>query len=280
MQTITLTDEEIRAAILQAKKKQYHQDLMQGKVRATIPPPVNYFIDYSTYPLTEIEQKEVINRLKEKKQSDIKAKEYFAKIKQEERFLAITDEQLFRLILGRLYKIINTNTRTEKAITEQNADIVRNLVPYLLGFENELYDLNKGLLFIGGTGTGKTAIMTAIGDTPMGRFDLHSCELVADYYAEDSTYFFNQYVTNPIQPNIFFDDFGFETAKQQPYQKAVEEPMLIALVKRHELGLFRQTRITTNLNGDMIEQRYGQRLRSRLREMCNVIILNGKDLRV
>jgi DNA replication protein DnaC len=279
MQTITLTEQEITAALLQAKKKQYHQDLIQGKVRETLNPPVNYFVDYSTYPLTEIEQKEVLERLLAKKQSDIKAKEYFEKIKQEGRFSSITDEQLFRLILGRLYKLININTRTKKMITEQNADIVRKLIPYLMGFENELYDPNKGLLFIGGTGTGKTAIMTSIGDTPMGRFDLHSCELVADYYAEDPTYFFNQYVNNPIQPNILFDDFGFETAKQQPFQKSVEEPMLIALVKRHELGLFRQTRITTNLNGDMIEKRYGQRLRSRLREMCNVIILNGRDLR-
>lgn len=279
MQTITLTEQEITAALLQAKKKQYHQDLIQGKVRETLNPPVNYFVDYSTYPLTENEQKEILERLLAKKQSDIKAKEYFEKIKQEGRFSSITDEQLFRLILGRLYKLININTSTKKVITEQNADIVRKLIPYLMGFENEFYDTNKGLLFIGGTGTGKTAIMTSISDTPMGRFDLHSCELVADYYAEDPTYFFNQYITNPIQPNILFDDFGFETAKQQPFQKSVEEPMLIALVKRHELGLFRQTRITTNLNGDMIEKRYGQRLRSRLREMCNVIILNGRDLR-
>jgi DNA replication protein DnaC len=279
MKTITLTDEEIAAALLKAKKRQYHQDLMQNKVRAEIGLPVNYVVDYSTYPLTDEEQANVIERLQALKESEYKSRQYFERIKQQDKWHDVTEEKLFRLILGRLYKIINTNTTRERAITEQNADVIRRLIPYLMNIENEHYDIGKGLLFIGGTGTGKTAIMNAISDTPMGTFYFNSCELVADYYSTDNDYFFAQYVNSRYQPNILFDDLGFEKPKQQAYQKAVDEPMLVALVKRHELGLFRETRITTNLNADAIEQRYGQRLRSRLREMCNVIILNGNDLR-
>jgi DNA replication protein DnaC len=37
--------------------------------------------------------------------------------------------------------------------------------------------------------------------------------------------------------------------------------------------------ITTNLGGEEIEKLYGYRVRSRLREMFNVIELTGKDLR-
>ncbi|MDA3943267.1 MAG: hypothetical protein PF694_06975 [Bacteroidetes bacterium] len=43
------------------------------------------------------------------------------------------------------------------------------------------------------------------------------------------------------------------------------------LLSRYDNLPFNQTHITTNLNADAIEQTYGSRLRSRMREMFNLI---------
>ncbi|NEW80482.1 MAG: ATPase, partial [Gelidibacter sp.] len=40
-----------------------------------------------------------------------------------------------------------------------------------------------------------------------------------------------------------------------------------------------KTHITTNLNAEELETRYGSRVRSRLREMLNVVAFDSKDKR-
>jgi len=52
------------------------------------------------------------------------------------------------------------------------------------------------------------------------------------------------------------------------------------IFNRYEAGLqFEYTHITTNLDADMIEKIYGERFIDRLREMCNVISIEGESFR-
>jgi len=53
------------------------------------------------------------------------------------------------------------------------------------------------------------------------------------------------------------------------------------LLKRYDFFIMygMKTFITTNYNADDIELNYGDRLRSRLREMCNDLVYEGKDRR-
>ncbi len=52
-------------------------------------------------------------------------------------------------------------------------------------------------------------------------------------------------------------------------------------MNRYDIGVmpFWYTHVTTNLSGDQIEENYGTRVRSRMREMFNMIILPGEDRR-
>ena len=52
------------------------------------------------------------------------------------------------------------------------------------------------------------------------------------------------------------------------------------LLNRYDNNLpFKFTHITTNKSVDEIEQMYGTRVRSRMKEMFNMIVLDGKDRR-
>lgn len=53
--------------------------------------------------------------------------------------------------------------------------------------------------------------------------------------------------------------------------------ILMEIYKRKDYEKFF---ITTNLNNEEIELKYGSRVLSRLREMFNVFILEGKDRRI
>jgi len=49
------------------------------------------------------------------------------------------------------------------------------------------------------------------------------------------------------------------------------EPMAEILLSRYERNTFSNCHLTTNLSSHEIEDRYGRRIRSRLREMVNLV---------
>ena len=71
-----------------------------------------------------------------------------------------------------------------------------------------------------------------------------------------------------------YDDLGAETRVQ--HFGTVLEPMTEILLSRYEEGMHASCLMTTNLGSDEIEERYGLRIRSRLREMMNLVAF-GKD---
>jgi DNA replication protein DnaC len=70
---------------------------------------------------------------------------------------------------------------------------------------------------------------------------------------------------------ICFDDFGTEVDKKHYGNEAnVMTEIILARFMSHE-NLMAKTHFTTNINSDIIEERYGIRVRSRLREMVNLV---------
>ena len=155
-------------------------------------------------------------------------------------------------------------------------DVVRS------NYDKENKRLTKGVFFTGGTGVGKTYALHAIKKRAEEICGYNTCsgienwaellfELKEKINSNNIRDFLSNHVTSKL--HIFLDDVGAE--KQTEWS----QEMLYLIVNRaYEQGhaLF----IVTNLSIEEFTNKYGERITSRLVEMCEVIELTGEDRRI
>lgn len=156
---------------------------------------------------------------------------------------------------------------------ELNPDLQKTqfdqLVNYFTGEEE------KGLLMFGGVGVGKTKLMECFEWNPKGSYAVKSCREISEQFARggfEAMQIFKGLMRgqrndfNQVEYGICFDDLGEEKSKKHfGNESNVMEDILLARYQRKELWKF--THITTNLTVEQIEEIYGARVRSRMREM-------------
>lgn len=132
----------------------------------------------------------------------------------------------------------------------------------------------RGLLFAGPVGTGKTAIAAAIAHDIDGWAFWPVTDLVQhlmDSYADNSFgYRFSALARRRI---LVLDDLGAERDTDG------QTDLVVKLLDARHRG-DGHTVITTNLPPALREVRYGQRIESRLRDMCQTVPVVGDDRRV
>lgn len=152
-------------------------------------------------------------------------------------------------------------------------------------------NLQKGILLTGPIGCGKTTLMTLTNyfTPPDQQYLLISSRSLGFEFEKDGFKVLNRYgkVGGPLHGDkqakkvVCFDDLGVE--KNAKYFGNECNVMAEILLTRYEA--FTQkgtlTHVTTNLSATEIEQRYGNRVRSRMREMFNLIAFykNARDKR-
>lgn len=138
-------------------------------------------------------------------------------------------------------------------------------------------NLNKGILLSGPIGCGKTSIMHLIKPffVKSSDYKIITCRDIAFNFAKNGYEALTPYTHKtgfqPRIPSYCFDDFG---AEQQIKHFGNEcNVMAEILLTRYEDFVTNQciTHITTNLSASEIEIHYGNRLRSRMRSLFNVI---------
>ena len=161
-------------------------------------------------------------------------------------------------------------------IYDEDRDIVFKLCNYFIRekayCQKEGIDPNKGILLSGPVGCGKTSLMKLLRHlVPLQRpYEIIPCRNV--------TFSFNHLGYKTIEEFgdsrfYCFDDLGIEPLGRH-YGKDCNV-MGEVLLSRYELFLQTKTKIkthaTTNLNAEELEERYGNRVRSRMRELFNLI---------
>ena len=142
-------------------------------------------------------------------------------------------------------------------------------------------DLRKGILLSGPIGCGKSSFLSLIRFfmPAATRYKVVPCSHVAFEFSEKGYEVIKRYSSRSFHPgaqsdipiHYCFDDLGTESEGQHYGMKT--EVMAEILAARYDLFLSHHmiTHLTTNLSSGEIESRYGIRIRSRMREMFNLI---------
>lgn len=172
-------------------------------------------------------------------------------------------------------------------IHEIDLPVIYKLIVYFIRDENLAFklqiDLRKGILLSGPIGCGKTSFMSILRPFSYLSHDykIKTCREVAFEFAKngfEALYPYTKKSRNQIRLTGFcFDDLG---AEQQIKHFGNDcNVMAEILLSRYEQFIENNTvtHITTNLSASEIENLYGNRLRSRLRQMFNLISFNSQS---
>ena len=165
-------------------------------------------------------------------------------------------------------------------ILESDYPIIYKLIAYFLKDEVTCYqyniDLNKGILLSGPVGSGKTTLMNLMKTLTATehKFYIKPCRDISFEFIQDGYEIIQKYSKGKLYPDpktICFDDLG--TEKNLKYYGNECNVMAELILSRYDLFISKKiyTHITTNLSASEIETAYGNRVRSRLRSMVNLI---------
>lgn len=178
----------------------------------------------------------------------------------------------------------------EFKILETDYDILYRLIAYFLKDEASCFqyklNLDKGILLSGPVGCGKTSLMSLMKLLPPAehKFYIKPCRDVSFEFIQEGYEIIQKYSKGKLYPDpktVCFDDLG--TENNIKYYGNECNVMAEILLSRYDLFISKKikTHITTNLSASEIESAYGNRVRSRLRSMLNLIAFdkNTKDKR-
>jgi DNA replication protein DnaC len=166
-------------------------------------------------------------------------------------------------------------------ILETDHEIIYKLIAYFLKDEQACYqfniDLEKGILLSGPIGCGKTSLMNLMKylTATEHKFYVKPCRDISFEFIQDGYQIIHKYSIGKLyqsEPRTYcFDDLG--TENNLKYFGNECNVMAEIILSRYDIFISKKlkTHITTNLSATEIETHYGNRIRSRLREMVNLI---------
>lgn len=172
-------------------------------------------------------------------------------------------------------------------VAEDKVNITK-LVAYFLKDEitaNQFgLDLSKGILLSGPVGSGKTTLMTIMKYITQkeNKFYMRTCRDISFEFIKEGYEIIHKYSRGSYSQtdckNYCFDDLGVESNLK--YYGNECNVMAEIILSRYDLFISKKviTHITTNLSASEIETMYGNRVRSRLRAMLNLIAFDKSTL--
>jgi DNA replication protein DnaC len=177
-------------------------------------------------------------------------------------------------------------------IDEDNEDQINFLCLYFAQDERAKkakgMSMEKGIGLLGGIGVGKTHLLSFFSQNQLQSYRVMSCRRIENLWVEagkakDEQVDVIQSYIEPKQIAVNADPFGHQTiglclddlgtetipSKRFGEEKNVMSEIILGRYDNRHLGNL--THFTTNLNAEKIAELYGDRVRDRLREMCNII---------
>jgi DNA replication protein DnaC len=244
----------------------------------------------------QLKKRKLLSKTDTQEQSK-KTKEYWDKVKENKQLPLPGRTDLWHRIPYVANHILK-NTDKTFVIDEKSKELLRFICLYfaadkmfleetvldsnLLKSVNNAASIKKGIILAGNCGTGKTLIMKSAQKIynyfPDNSFKFATTSQVVTDYNKPNDKGGDEAITRYKNGDWCFDDFGSEEMGSH-FGKI--EVMKEIILRRYEMFINygNKTYLTTNLSPQMIEERYGERVMSRLKEMCNIKIITGNDRR-
>lgn len=232
---------------------------------------------------SQIDQENILNRANSNKNYEIWQAQQREKEKQDERKKEKDLKELWDAKnVYRLMKWTSEKVYGRPLIVNQyNRTLISAICFFVSGderFETELkLDFRKGLLIRGISGLGKTHLLKCVAENDLNPIKIISMIEVADEIKQEGEYQINM-GRNRI---IYLDDVGTEEATVNHYGTKINffKNFIETVYLRNIEKGFGKLIISTNNSYSEIEEKYGFRVRSRMRDMFNVIEVKGEDMR-
>lgn len=178
-----------------------------------------------------------------------------------------------------------TASKLTPGYKDTHPEITKQLISYIMRSKQCTLDLNKGLLLIGPTGTGKTRTMqtlsAVIGFLQEFRFKIYSGNDMERAFRLQEGNSERVNLESALRQKMFgIDDLGEEHDSVKVYGTNINVGIEALTIRYNEqMSRGSLTFATTNLDRAALKRKYGARIDSRIDEMFNVIFITGKDLR-
>lgn len=180
----------------------------------------------------------------------------------------------------RLMKWASQNRYQKPLIVNDDNKHLITAICYFLSedpkFETDLgYDPNKGLLIRGVSGIGKTHLVRCVEDNDLNPVLVLSMLEITDTVASTGEY----HIQLGHRKVIYLDDVGTEEAVVNHYGTKISffKNFVEMVYLRNQV--FNKLMVSTNNSFQQLEEKYGFRVRSRIKDMFNIIDVKGEDMR-
>lgn len=283
---VILTTEESETAIMwQKRAKQsdlYHKACRIAVDKGKGPPqrPSGSKAELDKIELTAEESGMALMRARQKKAAIIKQQEWAAKISAPITYNEPTISSL---------KSAYTNRKDQYGnpfiLDSYSEPVFDKLAKYFTKSKDSELNPDKGIMLAGPVGCGKTEMMDFFKYNFYDSFIVVSCRDLTYSYSKLGDEAIKRY--NGLIPfvdvhlsygqnkvGVCFDDMGTEDDRKNYGNES--NVMADVMLNRYDnkRNLIRKTHVTTNLTTDEMESRYGSRVRSRMREMFNLVVFD------
>ena len=176
-------------------------------------------------------------------------------------------------------------------VTENNKQILKSMLQYFIGDENFNGSLDKGLLSIGGVGTGKSLLFKIFKEYTMNVLNTNSykmftsIEIINNVNVEGTGYLKmfsdctdESNISRPI--TCYIDDIASKNEKVKHYGTDVNVIEELLSLRYNVYSKHRKlTHATTNIYAKEMKEIYDARIVDRLIEMFNILELGGESFR-
>lgn len=275
-----LTLEEEAAALEHARQRvedhyRWHMN-DQGQNKSTIDAAIAA-IDWSADP--NIDREETLRRANSNKLQQLwhqqrREEEKRESIqKREELVKTWTAKQLYRFMAWNS----EVNYGRELIVNDNTLPLIKTLC-YLLSadprFESELgFSFKKGLMIRGTSGLGKTHLLRCVAENELHPVKMYNMLEIADVVKSEGECLIG------TDKMMYLDDVGTEACPVKYYGTEINWFKDFLEMYYSSGKPYAKLLLSTNLSAADIEAKYGYRVRSRMREMFNVIDIEGEDLR-
>jgi len=233
------------------------------------------------------EMNEVYRLARRAKQGEINLTEYTKKVNQPRRFPQFDAKTYANMIIERAtahVRKLKGDDKAEYKLTRYNRNVIWKLAQYFTNdeaFEDKItgdFLLSKGIMLIGPVGCGKTMLMNLCRANQKQSYVVQGCQSIGFQFAKDgfdvvmkncNPFIGGENKYGHTEYGTCLDDFGADEKRSHYGDRA--NALAEIIEGRYRLNRHYLTHITTNIDGDDIEEYYGPRTRSRVREMFNFI---------